>query len=109
MAGHGIFTLGATPVDVDFVQQYKNVGVDLESESDIYSSGDSKCYSSPSSNNDCDPASDDFSSDDDSDDPSSSELSDLDSTGKSDIPALLTCSFVHATDDCPQKCNKHVK
>lgn len=95
-------TLGATPVDVDFVQQYKSLGVDLEFDSEL--DGDE---SNPSSNDSGDSSSDE--SDSGSDNPSSSELSDLDNTGMSGIPVLLTCSFTHVTDDHPSKRRRHVK
>jgi hypothetical protein len=89
-------TLGATPVDVDFVQRYKSLGMDLESNSELDHDG-----------NESNPGSDE--SDSGSDSPSSSELSDLDNTGMPGIPVRLTCSFTHVTDDHPSKCRRHAK
>lgn len=91
MAGHDILTLGATAMDVDFVQQYKRLGVGLEPGKG--SSGDSEHGGDNS-----DPASDDSRSNEsgsNSDDPSSSELSDLDSTGMSEghHDVHVMCSF----------------
>lgn len=102
MAGHDILTLGATDVDMDFVQQYKSLGVGLESDSKP--DGDEGNDGSNDSDN-----SSSGESDSDDDGPSGSELSDLDNTGMSDVSVLLTYSFVRVTDDHPQKRSKHAK
>jgi hypothetical protein len=81
-------------VDVDFVQQYKSLGMDLESDSEL-------------DGNESNPSGDE--SDSGSDSPSSSKLSDWDNTGMPGIPVFLTCSFTHVTDDHPSKCHRHAK
>ena len=101
MAGCDILTLGATAMDMDFVQQYKNLGVALDSADE--SSDDSKCD---------DPGCDNSGSDgsgSDRDDPSSSELSDLDSMGTSVVPMLSFAFICVVTGDRPSKRRRHAK
>ena len=89
MAGQDILTLGVTAIDVDFVQQYKRLGMGLEP-------GKGPSGNSEHGGDNSDPASDDSRSDEsgsNSDNPSSSELSDLDSTGMSEGPVHVICSF----------------
>ena len=46
--GHDIFTLGATVVDRDFIQQYMKLVADIESDIDGHSSDDSSSDSNES-------------------------------------------------------------
>ena len=89
MAGCDILTLGATAVDVDFVQQYKSLGIDLES--DIDSSGESEDGGDESNVASDNSRSDE--SDSDSGGAGSSGLSNSDNTlaGVSGVSALLAC------------------
>ena len=102
-------------MDMDFVQQYKNLGVVLDSADD--SLDDSKCDGD--SNYESDPSCDDAGSDGRGsdcggcgsyhDNPSSSELSNLDSMGMSVVPMLSSAFICVVTDDRPCKHRRHAK
>lgn len=99
-------------MDTDFVQQYKNVGMDvedadlpdnLEGDGDESSSGGSDEGHSGSTSGDS-------SSDESVGNPNSSELSNMDDSGMLDVLLVLPCSFVPVrTDDHPRKRSRHVK
>ena len=105
MAGHNILTLGATAADMNFVQQYKNLGVGLESDIDSSDECDGDEHGSASDDSNSDE------SDSDGNQSSSSELSNLNNAGMSGIllrqTVQLTCSFVCVADDHPRKCSRH--
>ena len=90
MAGHDVLTLGATAADMNFVQQYKNLGVGLEPDVDSADECDGGEHGSAGDDSNGDE------SDSDGDQSSSSEQSNLNNAGMSGISlrqtVRLTCA-----------------
>jgi len=89
IVGRDILTLGATPVDVDFVRQYNDLAMDLESDANSSDEFDS------------DSEDDDRESDDEMESSSDeeSDLTDFDDLGIFNVPAVCICySLVGFTD-----------
>lgn len=108
IVGHDILSLGASPVDAEFVRQYNDVAVDVESD---FSSSDDSDYRSDASDNDSDGEIDDeieSSSDDDSETSSDdeSDLTDLEDIGISNVQAVFIYYSLAGVTDRPHPCKR---
>lgn len=63
IVGRDTLSLGASPLDAEFVKQYNNVAVDVESASDDSDHHDNNEESDDESDNEIEPSSDDESDD----------------------------------------------
>ena len=103
IVGHDILSLGASPVDAEFVRQYNDMAVDVESD---FSSSDDSDHSSEASDDDSDEEINNTiksSSDSDSETSSNdeSDLTDLEDIGISNVQAVFIYYSLAGVTDRP--------